>query len=461
MPKLITTSRVIGDDGELLAETVAESLYGELPPEPPPEPPPSELWTPPAPPTDSPVARKTLSKTWKQVMSEIGGGGTVIVEPGVHTCTVDDAYVFTKNWDHLQVIGELDAQGNRPLINIVPTPDGRGLNNFLEWSGPNGNLWMTDIRVHGAGSNALGCGSSYRYSNKQVVVLDNVEFAYSGHHCLMFAYEFSGALTGEDRKAPVNDELWIRNSDMHHSGSTHVHYCDRIAKEVVINSRFYSPRGVSGHAFKSVARDLTVVDCEISNVELDGSIDYETSHHSFRPSNPPNMYLGAVPVSLVAGQRGYFARNLVTHRTHASYNTGAYMVAMQGRHSIHGLEVPDPLDLTGPFYDPDFWATAEDWSILFEDNGYILLGDSADMPVQKIYQHQGTYPVYYGFPINPVEGVPTFWRERGKPICRGDHIRGFTLRGRDLYVSSPYFHDRNSTDDPVGRFVIETEPVEF
>jgi hypothetical protein len=137
------------------------------------------------------------------------------------------------------------------------------------------------------------------------------------------------------------------------------------------------------------------------------------------------------------------------------------MVAQQGRHNIHGLEVPDPLDLQGSFYDPVFWETAEDWSIVFEDNEYTLLGDSADMHVQKIYQNQGTYPVHNGYPVTPIEGVPEFWRERSKPICRGDRIRGFTLRGRDLYASPAYFHDRNPTNDPIGRFVIETLPQEF
>jgi hypothetical protein len=181
-----------------------------------------------------------------------------------------------------------------------------------------------------------------------------------------------------------------------------------------------------------------------------------------------------VPVSIVGGQRGYFANNKITKRTKLGYNTGAYMVAMQMRHNIHGLEVPDPMNLASQFYDPVFWETAEDWSIRFENNQYIVLGDSADMPVQMIYLSQGTYPVHDGYPIQHLlpksetpagePYLPEFWRERNRPFCTGDKVRGFTRQGMDLYRSMAYGNIPNPTDDDQpggGRFTVETMPVEF
>ena len=445
------------------------------PPLPPPEPPPppSDVWNPPQPPTEGiRTATKTVDKTWKEVHAEIRGGGRIVVEPGHHILTPDDAYIYYSGWEMLEIVGVLGPNGERPLLDCQLHPDGRGIGNWIGFSGTNGNLWVSNVAVRGTVGNTIAAGSGSRHGHEQHTVLDNVDFGYAGHHQLMQAYEFSGRLTGEDRLNPVNDTLWIRDSLLHHSGYTHIHYCDRIAREVMLNTKLYSARGLSGHALKSIAREIHIEGCEISNVELDGSIDYDTSHYTHKPNTRPHdMYLGAVPVSLVAGQKGFFRNNVVTHRTHRDYNTGAYCVAQQARHNIHGLEVPDPMDLNSEFYDPEFWATAEDWSIVYEDNRYILLGDSADMPVQKVYQNQGTYPVFNGQPITPFppEGqqapgepyVPKEWRERSRPICRGDRIRGFTLKGMDLYRSVAYGTVTNPTDDPVGRFTVETLPVEF
>lgn len=439
----------------------------------------SSIWNPPKPPTEGiRTATKTLDKTWQETLNEITGGGRIVVEPGHHVLTHENAYKYFYGWGDLEIIGlPSPTTGERPLLDLQLTADGQGIGNFLGYSGNNGNVWIKDLRIHGSTQNIIAMGSGPNWPHKQTCVLDNVELAYAGHHILMFAYEFSGRLVGEERKNPVNDELWIRDSELHHSGYTHVHYCDRIFKEVVVRSKFHTARSISGHAFKSIARNLTVVDSEISNVGLDGAIDYDCSHYSCSSKIQPfEFYLGAVPVSIVGGQRGYFARNKLTHRTHANYNAGAYTVAMQTRHNIHTLEVPDPMDLTSEYYDPTFWTErAEYWSMRFEDNDHILLGDSVDMPRQKLYINQGTYPVHDGLPIVPlppegredlgyVEGqpyCPKEWFDRSRPICSGDRIRGFTLRGKDLYHSSTYGHTLNPTDDPVGRFVIETMPVEF
>lgn len=476
MPKVVTETRVFDDDGSVLAETMADAVFVTEPPEPPPpEPPPEpgDVWNPPQPPTEGiRTAIKTVDKTWKQVHSEISGGGRIVVEPGHHILTPDDAYIYYSGWEMLEIVGVLGPDGSRPLLDCLLSADGRGIGNWISFSGPNGNLWVSNVAVRGTVGNTIAAGSGSKRGHEQHTVLDNVDFGYAGHHQLMQAYEFSGALTGEDRANPVNDTLWIRNSELHHSGYTHIHYCDRIAREVMLNTRLYSPRGLSGHALKCIAKEIHIEGCEISNVELDGSIDFDTSHYTHKPNTRPHdMYLGAVPVSLVAGQKGIFRNNVVTHRTDSNYNTGAVCVAQQARHNIHGLEVPDPMDLNSDFYDPDFWATAEDWSILYEDNRYILLGDSVDMPRQAIYQNQGTYPVFNGQPITPLppEGqqapgqpyVPKEWRERSRPICRGDRIRGFIAQGMDLYRSEAYGTVTNPTDDPVGRFIVETMPEEF
>jgi hypothetical protein len=482
MPKLIKSTSVVDDDGKVLTEIKQEqefSITTSPPPQPPPEPPtppppPSEVWNPPAPPTEGiRTAVKTVLKTWKEVHEEIRGGGRIVIEPGHHILTPDDAFIYYSGWETLEVLGQLGPNGERPLLDCQLNADGKGIGNWISYTATNGNLWVSNVIVRGTVGNTIAAGSGSKAGYEQHTVLDNVDFGYAGHHQIMQAYEFSGRLVDDERNNPVNDVLWIRNSQMHHSGMTHVHYCDRIHAEYVLNSDFYSPRGIGGHAFKSIARNIHVENCRISNVLRDGEIDTDISHYSFKPNvAPTTMYLGAVPVSLVAGQRGIFRNNQVTHRTHRDFNTGAYMVAMQGRHNIHGLEVPDPMDLSSEFYNPDFWATAEMWHTRFQDNQYILLGDSADMNRQAIYQNQGTYPVHDGFPITPlpkegehVDGqpyVPKEWFERSNPICSGDQIRGFINTDvSQLYRSSPFMGVENPTNDPVGRFTIETLPREF
>ena len=378
----------------------------------------------------------------------------------------------------------MDENGNSPMIEHVPLADGKVSNTWLNWGPTNGNLWIQDVRFKGAGGNVLAAGSGSKSEKSQTVVLDNVEMSHAGHHVVMFAFEWAARLTGDERLNPVNDELWIRDSSFHHSGATHVLYADRIAKLVVVNSQFYSPASISGHAFKAIARQIVVEGNEISNVLLNGEIDTDTSHYSSSGVyKPTEMYLGAVPVSLVAGQAGIFRNNRVTHRTDANYNTGAYCVAQQVRHDMHALEVPDPKDLAGTFYNPDFWHQIVNdgldnldnpglWITRFVDNEYIVLGDSADMAAQMVYQNAGTYPIETGYPLTPIENVPGEWVERSRAVVSGDKVRGFTKTG--LYLNNarspvqavfnnPTLNPTEGTaDNPGGgRFVILSEPTEF
>jgi hypothetical protein len=443
----------------------------------------SAEWSPPLPPTGGPTATKTVDVTWKEALSQIAGGGTLIVEPGHHITTADD-WVYFSNWEYLVIRGVLDANGNRPILEHVPLADGTVSTNWITWGGTNGNLWIQDVRFKGAGSNLLAGGSGSNSEKSQKIVLDNVEMSYAGHHIIMFSFEWTGTLSGDARLNPVNDELWIRDSSFHHSGATHVLYADRIAKLVVVNSKFFSPASTSGHAFKAIARQIVVEGSEISNVLLNGEIDTDTSHYSSSGVyKPTEMYLGAVPVSLVAGQTGIFQNNRVTHRTDANYNTGAYCVDQQVRHAIHALEVPDPKDLAGTFYNPDFWHQIVNdgldnldnpglWVTRFTDNEYILLGDSGDMAAQMVYHNAGTYPIETGFPLTPIKNIPGEWVERSRTVVSGDRVRGFTKTGRYLYDArspvpavsdNPSLNPTEGTaDNPGGgRFVILSEPTEF
>jgi hypothetical protein len=443
----------------------------------------SAEWTPPLPPANGATVSKSINMTWKEALSQISGGGTLIIEPGHHITTADD-WMFFSNWEYLVIRGEIDASGNRPLVEHVPLADGKVANTWINWGGTNGNLWIQDVRFKGAGSNLLAAGSGPNSEVSQKVVLSNVEMSHAGHHIVMFSFEWTGRLEGDARLNPVNDELWIRDSSFHHSGATHVLYADRIAKLVSVNSQFYSPASINGHAFKAIARQIVVDGCEISNAMLNGEIDTDTSHYSSSSTYQPNdMYLGAVPVSLVAGQSGIFRNNRVTHRTDANYNTGGYCVAQQVRHDIHALEVPDPKNLSGTFYNPDFWHETVNawlqnldnpnlWVTRFVDNEYILMGDAADMASQMVYYNGGTYPLEVGQPYTPLANIPGEWVERSRAVVSGDRVRGFTKTGRFLYnakspvaavVQNPSLNPtEGTTDNPGGqRFVILTEPVEF
>ena len=257
----------------------------------------SAEWEPPLPPTGGPTVSKSVDMTWKEALSELGGAGTLIIEPGHHVTTADD-WMYFSNWDYLVIRGEIDESGNRPLVEHVPLADGKVANTWINWGGTNGNLWIQDVRFKGAGSNLLAAGSGPNFEISQKVVLDNVEMSHAGHHIIMFSFEWKGSLEGDARLNPVNDELWIRDSSFHHSGATHVLYADRIAKLVVLNSKFYSPASINGHAFKAIARQIVVDGSEISNAMLNGEIDTDTSHYSSSSVyQPSDMYLGAVPVS--------------------------------------------------------------------------------------------------------------------------------------------------------------------
>ena len=159
------------------------------------------------------------------------------------------------------------------------------------------------------------------------------------------------------------------------------------------------------------------------------------------------------------------------------------MVDQQVRHAIHSLEVPDPKDYSGKFYDPGFWHEIANagldnmdnpglWVTRFIDNQYILLGDSHDMDAQVIYHNSGTYPLEVGASYTALENIPGEWLERSRAVVSGDQVRGFTKTGKFLYkakspvpavVENPTLNPTEGTaDNPGGgRFVILSEPTEF
>ena len=386
-------------------------------------------------------------------------GGTIVVLPG--TYTIDKAgFIFLANRDWLNIVGVLGSKGERPNLQGKQRIDGRafdGVNIILNWAATNGNLILKNLELTGAASDCLASGSGKR---KQVVQLHNVEMYHCGHHIWMHAWEPTGEW---------DDEVYAEDSSFHHAGLTHNVYIDRIAKANFVRIKSFSPRLL--HAFKCVAIVCNIFASEISNANLDGTWDKDSSHWT-HPKRQEG-YLGSAPMSLVSCQKGQIRGNKIVFRFGPSSRTGHFVAARQPRHKIFGCDQPPYASES--FLDESYWrlvqaekdtpesiaSSVRFFVMWWSYNEITVVRDENKEPVHMLLNN-GTIPVKAVEPGSSrlmYIAKPEGWTERSRDYFGNNCLEGFRAEDK-RFISRPWgaMEDPPNEDPNPGNRIFELAP---
>lgn len=493
LPNTLYNYQVLATDNagnsSTLSGVVSISTTGE------PQPPPP-VWDPPSIPLEVTEAANTVTfnkatGTWRQAVTALtqttynlanssAKRGTIVVEVGTHNLVPGTSpnwvdFVGLSGWDYLRVIGA--SSSNRPKMKMSETAPFT----LFPFGKSNLTLHIENLLLEGS---RITFGGGY-YSGQCNLLLENVDVYACQSYGLFSSFEFTAALPptvsssnavlnrGQftpydiNRYSPVDDKIYIRNSNIHHNNVvSHNMYVDRIAKFVAINSNWYAGAQHSlGHTFKCEARELYLENCRISNVNLDGTWD-TTSYPWLSPQG--GIWCNGVPVSILSAQTGYIKDCTVIKAWPTQFPNnepmGSVFIARQGRHGTHGAEVPDPKAFYEPspqndFYNPAYWQGQQGsyaFEMVCENNHFIVpsVGNLAACAQFALYQDAGTWPtentLYGGTGLSfgnlagdgPMDVEFYGWFERSRLTCSGDTLEGFAgvvnATGLALYRCATY-----------------------
>jgi hypothetical protein len=273
--------------------------------------------------------------------------GTVVVEPGVYA----GSWSFISNRSCLTVIGSdpvnrpvLTAWSQAALNNPANAMSSDRTASIFGYGGSNsGTFRLENLELTGAGADCVWAGSP---SYQQTIILENVYIHHCSAHNVMVGFETGGS-------GPIDDQVFIANSEFSHVGLNHNVYIDRIRFARVESSKFTSPS--CGHTLKVVAQEQRIIGNELSNVEMDGTHSPPSAdplEALTKSCKPRPEYHGESPLSTVACSWGEFTNNRVVFLSDSAYSP--QVLHWQPRHDIQGCDMPP---YSSPeFTDPAFWA---------------------------------------------------------------------------------------------------------
>ena len=298
--------------------------------------------------------------------------------------------------------------------------------------------------------------------------------------------QYNAWMAGETEKW-IKNECWFKNVLMarSQSGASHLAYLDRHFKTVIVNTIIENPTFSINHAIKIEAQYLYGNGNLISNVNRDGTLFTETEYGEHQGG----IYKGAVGLSLLAGQQGYFCNSTLVDWSEGSF--GGKSIHQQARHGIHGLEEPDPFLIgvpvekrtDSPYWDPAYWTgsrqdgkAAENWTMHFYDNHHIKVGPDKEQAL--IYVHSGTWPLQYSNPAPQLQidnelqitetgqthlrmGVPAEWWDRGQAIVAGNTLEGWNTATWTAFEANWKQKIQSQADTLDDRTVNPTDDVNF